>query len=336
MRRLSRNVSFVVAVFLLQFFLCSSVHSIVAQDTVIEVPPGIWWVNSPLVYEGTGSHDNFVIKGSGPASRIALTGSATITIRNMSRWSVHDVQIVKVSGSTPVDFMVVIEDSTWGTFKDNFVDGFGLAAGVAVIGSSGGNWFDNNKILDVTGLSSGTRGIGIKFDIINSLDNKVTNTVAHPFGSALGDSMLAIIGSTAGFFVENFDSNPCKGCWTIDIDGVGGVHRESQIVNVGTALPSGNRGAIRVINGENIVFTNLIIEGNGAVISDHLLHLDCLACKVTNTSFNNIHTTAGFDFFHPYRDRSIQFIGNTGTRSTIGREFIYRSGLDEVANRPYL
>lgn len=306
---------------------------IVAQDTVINVPPGILWVDSPLIYEGNGSHDNFVIKGSGIASRIVLKGSATISIRNMHRWNILDVQIIKASGSPAIDHMLTIDNAHWGTIDRVFIDGFGLAAGIALTGASGGNWLNNLKILDVAGRRADTRGIGVYFDnTMGGLDNKLTNAIIHPFANALGASMVAVVGKTAGYFITNIDSNPSVGCWALDIDGAGGVHRESQIVNFGTALASGDRGAMRIVKGENIVVTNLIVEGNGAVISDHLVHLfDCWACSFSGTRFNNIHAP-GFDFFHPNVDGSVQFINNTATRCTM-REFIYRSGMDEVANR---
>lgn len=333
---------FFVGLFFVQIsFSCFTHAAIVSQDTVINVLPGIWWVDNDLIYEGTGSngHDNFVIKGSGPASRIALKGSARIIIRNMGRWAIENVQIVKVLGSIPIDHMVVIENSSWGLFKNNFLDGFGLAAGIAVTGNSGGNWFDQNKILDVAGLSYATRGIGIKFDTVESLDNRVTNTIMHPFQQyALGDSMLAVIGQTAGYYIENLNSNPCRGCWTIDIEGVdnaNGVHRESQIFNVGTAINSGDRGAIRIVKAENITVDGLMIEGMGTTIFDHLVHLDCYACTITHVKFNNIHTALGFDFFYPYKDRSVQFGFVTVTRSTTGREFIHGDGADEVAIRVF-
>ena len=309
--------------------------STVTQDTVIRVPPGIWWVDTPIIWEGSGGHDNFSLIGDGPCSRIALRGSATLTIKNMGRWNVSNLQIVKASGSTPIDHILVLDNATWGNMHDVLLDGFGLAAGIAAI-HCGGNKFSNLTILDVSGTAAGIRGIGLWFDQrLGYLDNKIHNAILHPSSGAKGDSMLAIVGETGGFFLTNIDSNPPAGAWTIDIEGLSStqLHRESQIVNVGTALASGNRGAIRVVNAENINLTNVIIEGNGAVIGDHLVHLDCLAGKCMGWSFNNIHTLPGFDFFHPYKDRSVQFIGNTATRCTLGNEFIYRTGLDEVANR---
>ena len=77
----------------------------IAQDTVIRVNPGIWWVDSDMVFEGSGGHDNFALFGYGPCSRIALRNSATLTIKNMGRWSVSNIQIVKVSGSSPINHM---------------------------------------------------------------------------------------------------------------------------------------------------------------------------------------------------------------------------------------
>lgn len=304
-----------------------------AQDTVIRVAPGIWWVDAPIIWEGNGSHDNFSLVGDGPSSRIALRGNATLTIRNMNRWSVSNVQIVKASGSSPINYMLTLDNVSWGNMHNVLLDGSGLAAGIAAI-KCGGNKFSNLTILDVSGISSNVRGIGMLFDqTLGSLDNKIHNIIMHPFSSGVGDSMLCIMGETAGFFVTNLDTNPPAGAWSIDMDGAGGIHRESQIFNVGTALASGSRGAIRVVDAENVNLTNVIIEGNGAVVSDHLVHLDCWAGKCIGWSFNNIHTLPGFDFFHPDTNATVQFIGNTATRCTVGREFIFQAGLDEVANR---
>lgn len=306
---------------------------IVAQDAVTRVNPGIWWIDSDLIFEGNGSHDNFALVGDGPCSRIALRNNARIILRNLNRWSISDVQIVKVSGSTPIDHMLTLDNVSWGNMSNVLLDGFGLAAGIAAV-RCGGNKFSNLTILDVSGLTSSVRGIGMLFDQrLGSLDNKIHNVIMHPFSSGMGDSMFCILGETAGFFITNLDSNPPAGAWTIDIDVSPGIHRESQIVNVGTALASGNRGAIRVVGAENINLMNIILEGNGAVISDHLVHLDCWAGKCIGWSFNNIHTLPGFDFFHPYTNATVQFVGNTATRCTVGREFIFQAGLDEVANR---
>ena len=305
----------------------------VVQDTVVRIPPGIMWVDSPIAWEGNGAHDNFAIVGDGPCSRIVLRGAATLTIKNMSRWSISNIQIVKASGSSPIDHMLVLDNVSWGHMHGVLLDGFGLGAGIAAI-KCGGNKFSNLTILDVSGLSASVRGIGMFFDQrLGNLDNKIHNVIMHPFSSGVGDSMFCVLGETAGFFITNLDTNPPAGAWAIDIDGAGGIHRESQIVNVGTALASGNRGAIRVIGAENINLTNIIVEGNGAIIQDHLAHLDCWAGKCMGWSFNNIRTFPGCDFFHPYTANTVQFIGNTATRCTVGREFIYQIGLDEVANR---
>lgn len=306
---------------------------IVAQDTVIRVNPGVWWVDFDLIYDGNGAHDNFALVGDGPCSRIVLRNNAKIVLRNLGRWSVSDIQIVKASGSTPIDHMLILDNVSWGSMHNVLLDGFGLAAGIAAI-KCGGNKFSDLTILDVSGLSASVRGIGMLFDQrLGSLDNKIHNVIMHPFSSGVGDSMLCILGETAGFFITNLDTNPPAGAWAIDIDGSGGIHRESQIVNLGTALSSGNRGAVRVVGAENINLTNIIIEGNGAIISDHLVHLDCWAGKCTGWSFNNIRTLPGFDFFHPYTANTVQFIGNTATRCTVGKEFIFQTGLDEIGNR---
>ena len=306
---------------------------IVAQDTVIRVNPGVWWVDFDLIYDGNGAHDNFALVGDGPCSRIVLRNNAKIVLRNLGRWSVSDIHIVKASGSTPIDHMLILDNVSWGSMHNVLLDGFGLAAGIAAI-KCGGNKFSDLTILDVSGLSASVRGIGMLFDQrLGSLDNKIHNVIMHPFSSGVGDSMLCILGETAGFFITNLDTNPPAGAWAIDIDGSGGIHRESQIVNLGTALSSGNRGAVRVVGAENINLTNIIIEGNGAIISDHLVHLDCWAGKCTGWSFNNIRTLPGFDFFHPYTANTVQFIGNTATRCTVGKEFIFQTGLDEIGNR---
>lgn len=305
----------------------------VAQDTVVRVNPGIWWVDSDLVFEGNGSHDNFALVGNGPCSRIALRNNARVILRNLDRWSLFGIQIIKAGGSAPIDHMLVLDNVAWGNMHNVLLDGSGLAAGIAAI-KCGGNKFSNLTILYVSGISSSVRGIGMLFDqTLGNFDNKIHSVIMHPSSSGVGDSMLCVLGETAGFFITNLDTNPPSGAWAIDIDGAPGIHRESQIVNVGTALSSGNRGAIRVVGAENINLTNCIIEGNGAVISDHLVHLDCWAGKCMGWSFNNIRMQPGFDFFHPYTANTVQFIGNTATRCSAGREFIYQVGLDEVANR---
>jgi|CXWL01.1.fsa_nt_gi hypothetical protein len=305
----------------------------VAQDTVIRVNPGIWWVDSDLIFEGNGAHDNFALVGDGPCSRIALRNNARIILRNLDRWSVSGIQIVKASGGPPIDHMLLLDNCTIGHMSNVMLDGFGLGCGILAV-HCGGCQFSNLKFWDMAATSASVRGIGMQFDQrTGNLDNKIHNVIMHPSPSGIGDSMFCVLGNTAGFFVTNLDSNPPAGAWTIDIDGAGGIHRESQIVNVGTALASGSRGAIRVVGAENINLTNVIIEGNGAVIADHLVHLDCWAGKCMGWSFNNIRTLPGFDFFHSYAANTVQFIGNTATRCMVGKEFIFQTGLDEVGNR---
>lgn len=306
------------------------------QDVHLHIAPGNWIVNQSLVWDGEGNYDNLSITGEGRASRLSMGESAVLMVVDADRWDVSSFHLIKMGGTTVINHLLHLNHVTAGTMHNIVIEGSGLAAGLKMYGASANNKLDNLRFAGLTGTSSTVRGVGIEVDhSTGGMDNKITNITLFPSAGAVCDSMLAIVGQTAGYFIMNVDSNPPASCWTLDIEGLSPSqpHRESQLVNIGTALATGTKGAIRIVNGENIISTGLIVEGNGSWILNHLVDAHCLACKFIGSSFNAINTQPGYDFFHPTQNQTIQFIGNTATRSTIGREFIYQWGADEVANR---